>query len=167
MPVDIGHKTCEINQVFTCCWHGKFIHPSGETFDYMMIFNGETNYIKPINWGNNNWNSPIVGSIVTISMVSTGNKQVDGLILDKIRINRNLVMDHLPDGICMMYVACGEQCPTKHCCEEEFWVGLKCHIPAKAFQMLQYAAQMTGSVICKQIEAREDGCNKPLLQECR
>ena len=66
MPVEIGYKTCEINQVFTCCWHGKFIHPSGETTDYMMIFSGEANYTKPINWGNDNWNSPIVGSIVRI-----------------------------------------------------------------------------------------------------
>ena len=66
MPVEISHKTCEINQVFTCCWHGKFIHPSGETFDY-----GETNYTKPINWGNDNWNSPIMGSIVTIGDLGT------------------------------------------------------------------------------------------------
>ena len=29
-----------------------------------MIFNGETNYIKPINWGNDHWNSPGLGSIV-------------------------------------------------------------------------------------------------------
>jgi hypothetical protein len=49
MPVETGHKTSEINQVFTCCWHGKFIHPPGETFDYTMIFNWETNYIKPVN----------------------------------------------------------------------------------------------------------------------
>ena len=71
MPVEISHKTSEINQVFTCCWDGKFIHPSGETFDYMMIFNGETNYIKPINWGNNKWNSPIVGSLVLMSVIIT------------------------------------------------------------------------------------------------
>ena len=33
-----------------------------------MIFNGETNYIKLINWGNDRWNSPNVGSIVSTSM---------------------------------------------------------------------------------------------------
>ena len=71
MHVEFSHKTSEIHQVFTCCCHGKFIHPTGETFDCMMIFNRKTNYIKQINWWNDHWNSPSVGSIVSGSSPKT------------------------------------------------------------------------------------------------
>jgi hypothetical protein len=53
-------------------------------------------------------------------MVSTGNKQVDGLILDQIKNNCKMVTDHLPGGVCMRHGACDGQSPTEHCCEEVF-----------------------------------------------